>query len=99
LYKIFAAEFIGCDKESVVESVKQVALRFFKDYLKSDCFKRVPGFNRVYKWSDLLQYNRDNFLFVAKWHLSQLKIIEAAKTSYNKRVTQGPKRAHAKRTS
>ena len=80
-------------------SIKQVALRFFKDYLKSDCFKRVPGFDRVYKWSDLLDYNQRNFLFVAEWHLSQLKNIEAAKTSHNKRVKQAAKRRNTKRAS
>ena len=82
-------------KGTSMPSVKQVAIQIFTDYLKSKCFSRQPGWNRVYEWRDLLGHNQDNFLFVARWHLSRLKNIEAVKSAHNKQSkpkTKSPKR-------
>jgi hypothetical protein len=92
LYKIFAAEFIGRDKGGSVESQTKIAIRIFKAWKNDPVSSRFPAFKFVKEWRDLMQWNKDNFLFMAKWYLSRQKASEAAKTSHNKRVSASRKK-------
>lgn len=86
LYKIFAAEFIGRDKGGPVVSTTKIAQQIFKAWKNDPISSVFPAFRCVKEWRDLAQWNKDNFLFMAKWYLSRQKNVDAAKTSHNKRI-------------
>jgi hypothetical protein len=54
---------------SKIESLARLA---FADFLVSPERKKFNLWHGVRKWKELMEYNKENFRFVARWHLEKI---------------------------